>query len=55
MNYHYRLLELYRLEEIKTSITHLSKKGMNSVNEKNLTEALKIYNEVISQLEEYNQ
>ncbi len=55
MNYHYRLLELYRLEEIKISITNLSKKGMNSVNEKNLNEALKIYDEIISQLEEYNQ
>ena len=55
MNYHYRLLELYRLEEIKISITNLSKKGINSVNKKNLTEALKNYDEIISQLEEYNQ
>lgn len=54
MNYHYKLLELYRLEEIKINITELSKKGKDSVNSGNLTGALKMYDEIINQLEEYN-
>jgi len=54
MNYHYRLLELYRLEEIKINISDLSGKGKEQVNIGNLTEAIKIYDEIINQLEEYN-
>lgn len=53
MNYHYKLLELYRLEEIKIHIADLSKKGKDSVNDGNLTKALRIYDEIINQLEEY--
>ena len=54
MNYHYKLLELYRLEEIKINITDLSKKSKDYVNNGNLTGALRIYDEIINQLEEYN-
>ena len=54
INYLYRLLELYRLEEIKISIDILSKNGIASLNKGDLTEALEIYEKIINQLEEYN-
>ena len=54
INYQYRLLELYRLEEIKISIDILSKSGITSLNKGDLTEALEIYEKIINQLDEYN-
>ncbi len=54
INYQYRLLELYRLEEIKINIDILSKNGIDSLNKGDLTEALEIYDKIIHQLEEYN-
>jgi len=54
LNYHYRLLELYRLEELKINIKDLTKNGISAINEGDLTEALQIYDNLINQLEEYN-
>ncbi|MFX1441773.1 MAG: hypothetical protein ACFFHV_00025 [Promethearchaeota archaeon] len=54
INYQYRLLELYRLEEIKINIDILSKSGIESLNKGDLTEALEVYEKIINQLEEYN-
>ncbi|MFX1258424.1 MAG: hypothetical protein ACFFAN_11230 [Promethearchaeota archaeon] len=54
INYHYRLLELYRLEEIKININVLSKDGINALNKGDLTEAFKTYDKIINQLEEFN-
>lgn len=54
INYQYRLLELYRLEEIKINIDILSKSGIDSLNKGDLTEALEIYDKIINQLEEYS-
>ena len=54
INYQYRLLELYRLEEIKININILSKTGVDAINNGDLTEALEIYEKIINQLEEYN-
>ncbi|MFX1340602.1 MAG: hypothetical protein ACFFDK_18475, partial [Promethearchaeota archaeon] len=39
INYQYRLLELYRLEEIKININILSKNGIDTLNKGDLTEA----------------
>ncbi len=54
INYQYRLLELYRLEEVKINIHTLSKTGVESLNKGDLTEALGIYEKIIDQLEEYS-
>ncbi|TFG27748.1 MAG: hypothetical protein EU532_06830 [Promethearchaeota archaeon] len=54
INYQYRLLELYRLEEIKININILSKTGIDALNNGDLSEALEIYDKIINQLEEYN-
>ena len=54
INYQYRLLELYCLEEIKINIHTLSKTGVESLNKGDLTEALGIYEKIIDQLEEYS-
>ncbi|MFX0073410.1 MAG: hypothetical protein ACFFAO_20215, partial [Candidatus Hermodarchaeota archaeon] len=50
INYQYRLLELYRMEEIKINIDTLSKNGLNALNKGDLTEALGIYDKIINQL-----
>jgi len=54
MNYQYRLLELYRLEELKINIIDLSNNGISTLISGDLTEALTIYDNIINQLEDYN-
>jgi hypothetical protein len=54
INYQYRLLELYRLEELKININRQGKNGLEALKRGDLTEALKIYDEIITQLEDYN-
>jgi len=54
LNYQYRLLELYRFEEIKINISELSKNGIESLDKGDLTNTLDIYEKIINQLEEYN-
>lgn len=54
LNYQYRLLELYRLEELKINIKDLTKNGISAINKGDLTEALQFYDNLINQLEEYN-
>ena len=54
LNYQYRLLELYRLEELKINIIDLSNNGINALFSGDLTEALTIYDNIINQLEDYN-
>ncbi len=54
LNYHYRLLKLYRLEDLKINIINLGKNGIKSLSKGDLTEALTIYDNIIDQLEEYN-
>ena len=54
LNYQYRLLELYRYEEIKININHLNKEGLDSLERGDLSNSLAIYEKLINQLEEYN-
>ncbi|TFG05827.1 MAG: hypothetical protein EU539_08880 [Promethearchaeota archaeon] len=54
IDYQYRLLELYRMEEIKITVDTLSRNGLNAINKGDLTVALEIYDKIISQLEQYN-
>jgi len=54
LNYQYRLLELYRYEEIKININHLNKEGIDSLERGDLSNSLAIYEKLINQLEEYN-
>ncbi|MBD3339775.1 MAG: hypothetical protein GF353_11740 [Candidatus Lokiarchaeota archaeon] len=54
LEYQYRLLELYRLEELKINVNDLGKKGLKTLYNGNLTEALNIYDEIIDLLEDYN-
>ncbi len=53
LNYQYRLLELYRYEEIKININHLNKEGLDSLERGDLSNSLAIYEKLINQLEEY--
>ena len=54
LNYQYRLLELYRYEEIKININHLNIEGLDSLERGDLSNSLAIYEKLINQLEEYN-
>ena len=54
LNYQYRLLELYRYEEIKININHMIKEGLDSLERGDLSNSLVIYEKIINQLEEYN-
>ena len=54
LNYQYRLLELYLLEELKIDTNDLSKNGIAFLTKGDLTEAINIFDNLISKLEEYN-
>jgi hypothetical protein len=54
INYQYRLLELYRIEDIKKNVFNLSTNGLNALNKGDLTEALETYEKIINELEEFN-
>jgi hypothetical protein len=46
LNYHYKLIELSRMEEIKINISDLSKEGLNALNSGDSQEAIKKYKEI---------
>jgi len=46
LNYHYKLLELYRLEEIKIDVNDLDQKGLEAVNKGNIIVALENYKKI---------
>ena len=46
LNYHYKLLELYRLEEIKIDVNDLDQKGLEAVNKGNIIIALENYKKI---------
>ncbi|MFX1385176.1 MAG: hypothetical protein ACFFBP_22380 [Promethearchaeota archaeon] len=50
LNYHYKLLELYRFEEIKININQLNKDGEDLIKKGNIVEALNKYKEIRDQL-----
>ncbi len=52
-NYHYRLIEIYKFEEIKIKINSLNEQAQNALNEGNLTKAVSHYKEIIELLETY--
>ncbi len=54
LNYNYRLLELYRYEEIKINISDLAQKGIDSLDIGDISKALGEYEKIIYNLEEYN-
>ena len=54
INYQYRLVELFRLEELKVDLTNIRKEAKDSIDKGDLTEALMQYEKVINQLEEFN-
>ena len=53
LNYHYKLLELYKFEELKIAVNNLDNEGFGALTENNLIEALSKYREVISLLTDY--
>ena len=54
LNYQYRLLELYLLEELKIDINELSKTGIDFMTKGDLTESINIYDKIINKLEDFN-
>ena len=54
LNYNYRLLELYRYEEIKINISDMAQKGIDSLDIGDISKALGEYEKIINNLEEYN-
>jgi hypothetical protein len=46
INYNYKLLELYKLQEIKIEVDTFDKMGADAINNGNILEALKRYNEI---------
>ncbi len=53
LNFNYRLMELYKYEELKNSIKDLARDGINSLNNGNLLETLQFYEKIINQFKEY--
>ena len=54
LNHHYRLLELYRYEEIKIAVDALNKDFVKLLERGELTKAVDTYHEIGKQLEEYH-
>jgi hypothetical protein len=46
LNYHYKLIELSRMEEIKINVKELSKEGLDALNSGDSQEAIKKYQEI---------
>jgi len=46
LNYHYKLIELSRMEEIKINVSQLNKEGLNALNSGNTQEAIGKYKEI---------
>ncbi|MFX1257875.1 MAG: hypothetical protein ACFFAN_08455 [Promethearchaeota archaeon] len=53
LNYHYKLLELYKFEELKILINTLDKEGLTALNNHKLGEALGKFTEIRNHLENY--
>ncbi|MBY8982585.1 MAG: hypothetical protein KGD57_06535 [Candidatus Lokiarchaeota archaeon] len=54
LNYNYRLLELYKFEELKIKVKNLTKDGNKSLRDGNLTETMQNYDKIINELMEFN-
>jgi hypothetical protein len=54
LNHQYRLLEVYRYEEIKIAVDSLNKEFINFLDKGELTKAVNRYHEIGSMLEEYH-
>jgi len=54
INYQYRLLELYRFEEIKVKVNAMNNAFMDLLEKNELAKAVEKYHEIGSQLEEYH-
>ncbi len=52
-NYHYKLLELYKFEELKILINQLSKEGINALKKIELQESMKKFLEIKSHLDQF--
>ena len=50
LNYHYKLLELYRFEEMKINIDNLNKEGIENIKKGKIIEALNKYKEIRNSL-----
>ena len=46
LNYHYKLIELSRMEEIKINVNNLNKEGLNALNSGDTHEAIEKYKEI---------
>ncbi|TXT66487.1 MAG: hypothetical protein BAJALOKI1v1_290009 [Promethearchaeota archaeon] len=55
INYHYKLLELYRFEELKALIHKLDAEGFEALENDNVIDSLKKYNEILNLLNEFIQ
>ena len=53
LNYHYKLLDLYKFELLKILITKLNKEGLAALHNDELENSLGIFSEITKLLEEY--
>ncbi|MFX1274012.1 MAG: hypothetical protein ACFFBP_17805 [Promethearchaeota archaeon] len=53
LNYHYRLLEIYRLEEIKIKVDELDTKGAEALKQVNINEALHNFEQIKNIISNY--
>ena len=54
IDYHYRLIELFRLEELKVDLNNIRKEAKDNIDNGDLTQALEQYEKLINQLEEFS-
>lgn len=52
-NYHYKLIEIFKFEELKIKINSLSQQAENTLKGGNITKSLELYKEIITLLENY--
>jgi len=53
LDYNYRLLELYKFEELKISIDELDKKGFDALVDKDVSESIENYSKILNELMDY--
>jgi hypothetical protein len=54
IDYQYRLVELFRLEELKIDLNNLREEAKESLDKGDLAVAMQHYEKIINQLEEFN-
>jgi len=53
MNYHYKLIDLFKFEQLKVIVNDLCRNGAQALNDRDISLSIKKYKEITSHLREY--